>query len=226
MGTTLENQPELEPSSKAGSIAPDAALVNRHLEKILTSPEFIRSERMVSFLRYVVTASLQSQQANLTERRVGREVFSKPEDWDPSVDTIVRSEARRLRAKHQIYYETSGQKDELRIRIPKGGYVPEFEWTPAPPALEEPPAEPMPVRPLPRKPWLWIATASLLVLALATAVLWSRHRAQGTRESFRILPFTSEISREFSPAISPVCGTTRTAVRTSIFANNPRHHNG
>lgn len=203
MGTTLENQPELELSSKAGSIAPEAALVNRHLEKILTSPEFIRSERMVSFLRYVVTASLQGQQANLTERRVGREVFSKPEDWDPSVDTIVRSEARRLRAKLQIYYETSGQKDELQIRIPKGRYFPEFEWTPAPPALEEPPAESTPVRSSPSRPWLWIATASLLTVILVTVVLWSRHRAQGTRESFRVLPFTSEIGREFSPAISP-----------------------
>ena len=203
MGTTLENQPELESSYKVGSIAPEAALVNRHLEKILTSPEFIRSERMVSFLRYVVTASLHGQQANLTERRVGREVFEKPEDWDPSVDTIVRSEARRLRAKLQIYYETTGRKDELRIRIPKGGYFPEFEWTPAPPALEESRTQPVSVRPSLQRPWFWMAMASLLLVTLVTAVLWSRHRAQGARESFRILPFTSEIGREFSPTISP-----------------------
>lgn len=201
MGTTLEKQPELEPSSKTGSIVPEAALVHRHLEKILTSPEFIRSERMVTFLRYVVTASLHGQQANLTERRVGRDVFSKPEDWDPSIDTIVRSEARRLRAKLQIYYETSGQRDELRIRIPKGGYFPEFEWTPLPPA-EAPPAEPAAVQPSPQTPWRSIAMASLAVILIIT-VLWTRHRAQGARESFRVLPFTSEIGREFSPAISP-----------------------
>ena len=203
MGTTLANQPELEPSSNAGSIAPEAALVNRYLEKVLASPEFIRSERMVSFLRYIVTAALQNRQANLTERKVGREVFSKPEDWDPSVDTIVRSEARRLRAKLQNYYETSGQKDELRIRMPKGGYVPEFEWTPAPPVPEEPSTEPALVKPSPWSPWRWVAIASLVVVAIVTAVLWNRHRSQGTREAFRVLPFTSEIGREFSPAISP-----------------------
>lgn len=203
METSLENQPDLEHSSKAGSIAPEAAPVSRHLEKILTSPEFIRSKRMISFLRYVVTASLKGQQANLTERRVGREVFSKPEDWDPSVDTIVRSEARRLRAKLQIYYETAGQNDELRISIPKGRYFPEFEWTPAAPSLEEPPAEPMPVQGAPQRPRPWIAMASLLAVTLVTAFLWSRHRVQDARESFSILPFTSEIGREFSPAISP-----------------------
>jgi hypothetical protein len=87
MEMTLENQPHLKPSSNVSSVAPEAALVNRHLEKILMSPEFIRSERMISFLRYVVTASLKGQQSNLTERSLGREVFSKADDWDPSVDT-------------------------------------------------------------------------------------------------------------------------------------------
>ncbi len=207
MGTTLENRPELEPSSKAGSIVPEAALVNRHLEKILTSPEFIRSERMNSFLRYVVTASLHGQQANLTERSVGREVFSKAEDWDPSADTIVRSEARRLRAKLETYYETSGQMDELRIRIPKGRYVPEFEWRPSPPVLEQTPTEPVPILAPTKRRWLWVAVAPMLVVAVLTAALWSRLRAPvpspSARESFRILPFTSELGREFSPAISP-----------------------
>jgi Tol biopolymer transport system component len=132
---------------------------------------------------------------------INRQALELP-DPRASVDIIVRSEARRLRTKLQIYYETSGQRDELRIRIPKGGYFPEFEWTPAPPVLEEPPLEPMLVQPSPQSPWRWIAMASLTVI-LVTAVLWSRHRTQGARESFRIIPFTSEIGREFSPAISP-----------------------
>ena len=204
---TLDKQPDLGSGYVTSSVAPDAALVNRHLEKILTSPEFVRSERMVSFLRSVVMASLDGRQALLTERLLGREVFAKPADWDPTVDTIVRSEARRLRSKLQIYYETYGREDELRIRIPKGGYVPEFEWRPVPAAVRDRPMEPAAAPKNLDRRLLRISIASVLGLVLLAFGVWTRHRGQtastSAGESFKILPFSSEIGREFSPAISP-----------------------
>jgi Tol biopolymer transport system component len=209
MGTTLENRREPEPCSKAGSGVLTDGLIHSHLEKILRSSEFIRSERMNSFLRYVVTASLDGRQANLTERAIGREVFSKAEDWDPSADTIVRSEARRLRSKLEVYYETSGQKDEVRIRIPKGRYVPEFECRPSLSVSEVSLEEEAPVVAPAKKRWLPVAVTSVLIAAVLTVALWlwGGHGAPiastSARESFSILPFTSELGREFSPAISP-----------------------
>jgi Tol biopolymer transport system component len=207
METTLEKQPDLTPGYVTSSVPPDAALVNRHLEKIITSPEFVRSERMVSFLRFVVTASLEGRQGLLSERLIGREVFAKPTTWDPTVDTIVRSEARRLRSKLQLYYESYGRTDELRIHIPKGGYVPEFEWKPVAPAVSVPSAEAGSAPGTANTRWLGLAVAFLLALPLLGVALWHRHRSQASslfvNEPFSILPFTSEMGREFSPAISP-----------------------
>jgi hypothetical protein len=106
---------------------PDAVLVESSLERVRSSAEFVRSERMVRFLLVVVQHALQDRRDRLTERSPGCEVFDRPADWDPSIDTIVRSEARRLRTKLEQYYERQGKLDPIRITIPKGGYVPQFE---------------------------------------------------------------------------------------------------
>jgi adenylate cyclase len=50
------------------------------------------------------------------------------------VDPIVRVEAGRLRRALEHYYLTAGKKDPVRIKIPKGGYVPTFRGVPIPPS--------------------------------------------------------------------------------------------
>ena len=57
---------------------------------------------------------------------LGVDVFNRGADFDPRADTIVRVQARRLRAKLQQYYESEGRADSLVIALPRGGYVPEF----------------------------------------------------------------------------------------------------
>src|SRR5260370_18680908 len=106
---------------------PDAALLETCLQRIRLSAEFVRSDRMVRFLQVVVEHAMQNRASRLTERHIGCEVFDRPPDWDPSIDTIVRSEARRLRAKLDQYYERQGKLDPIRITIPKGRYGVEFE---------------------------------------------------------------------------------------------------
>ncbi len=66
-------------SRKPERYIPDAELAIRHLDSICASVEFARSERMISFLRFVVQAALQGQERELTERLIGREVFKKAE---------------------------------------------------------------------------------------------------------------------------------------------------
>src|SRR6185503_14717253 len=42
----------------------------------------------------------------------------------PKLDSTVRSEAARLRARLLDYYAGEGSTDPVRISLPKGGYIP------------------------------------------------------------------------------------------------------
>jgi eukaryotic-like serine/threonine-protein kinase len=103
-----------------------AETIRTQLERILASPGFIRSDRMVRFLRFTVEQTIQGQANSLKESVLGMEVFDRTASFDPRTDTIVRVEARRLRSKLKEYYEGDGRGDPVRIDFPKGGYIPTF----------------------------------------------------------------------------------------------------
>src|SRR5262245_8025930 len=94
------------------------------LERILAGPGFARNERLSRFLRYLVECHLAGDEAAAKESLIGIEVFGRKVDFDPKVDSIVRTEAARLRARLLEYYAGAGAGDELVIDVPKGGYVP------------------------------------------------------------------------------------------------------
>jgi hypothetical protein len=58
----------------------------------------------------------------LKEYALGVDVFDRPQSFDPRTDTIVRVQARRLRAKLKEYYATHGQHDPVVIDVPTGRY--------------------------------------------------------------------------------------------------------
>jgi TolB-like protein len=124
-----------------------AALIREQLGRILSSPGFVNSARMRQFLQLVVENSL-SGASSLKETTIGVQVFSRSADYDSGAEPIVRVEARRLRDKLQQYYERWGAADTVIIRLPKGGYTPEFEIAPAaalpelPSAIAVPPPSP------------------------------------------------------------------------------------
>jgi TolB-like protein len=114
---------------------PDADAVRAQLERILASPGFANADRLSRFLRFVVERTLDGEGDQLKEYRLGTEVFDRPADYDPRLDSIVRVEARRLRAKLAEYYDGTGRKDPTVIRVDKGGYAASFEAaTPESPA--------------------------------------------------------------------------------------------
>jgi hypothetical protein len=45
-------------------------------------------------------------------------------DYDPKQDSIVRTEAGRLRARLAEYYAEQGRGEPVIFELPKGGYVP------------------------------------------------------------------------------------------------------
>jgi eukaryotic-like serine/threonine-protein kinase len=103
-----------------------AEVIRAQLDRILASPGFVHSDRMVRFLRFTVEQTIQGHADSLKESVLGMEVFDRTSSFDPRTDTIVRVEARRLRSKLKEYYETRGQHDAVLIEFPKGSYVPTF----------------------------------------------------------------------------------------------------
>ena len=101
--------------------------VEEQLSRLFESPGFVASERLRRFVRFTVDATLEGEAARIKEYVVGVEVFDRGEDYDPRIDPIVRVEAGRLRSKLDEYYSGPGRDDPIRIRFPKGGYVPVFE---------------------------------------------------------------------------------------------------
>ena len=95
-------------------------------DRILASHVFSRSKRQREFLGYVIDASLEGREDRLKEYTIGLDVFGKDDSFDPHLDSIVRVEASRLRAKLREYYGEEGTEDSVRIEIPKGHYIPEF----------------------------------------------------------------------------------------------------
>jgi len=100
--------------------------VRSQLEKILSSPEFLRNERLSKFLRFVVEQQLAGKTVELKESLVGIEVFGRTPGFDPRQDSVVRTEAAKLRARLSKYYAGEGAGDPVVIELPKGGYAPVF----------------------------------------------------------------------------------------------------
>jgi TolB-like protein len=96
------------------------------LERVLSSACFARSEGLSRLLRFLVERLLEGREGELKESVIGVEVYGRRSDYDPKLDSTVRSEMARLRARLSKYYSTEGSQDLLVIDLPKGSYVPSF----------------------------------------------------------------------------------------------------
>jgi len=132
-------------------------------QRIVASPQFIRSARLKTFLLYVTRCALLDHADQVTEQQIGIHVFGRPTDYHAGDDNIVRSQARFLRTKLTEYFDSpAGREEPIVLSIPKGSYLPHF----APAAVELPsPA----LAPAPRsRRGLWVASGvGLAVLVLA-----------------------------------------------------------
>jgi TolB-like protein/tetratricopeptide (TPR) repeat protein len=97
------------------------------LARITESPVFVQSERLVRFLRFTVETTLDGKAETLKEYVIGTAVYGRKSSYQPAEDSIVRSEARRLRRKLQEFYETVGKNDLILIHYRPGSYVPAFQ---------------------------------------------------------------------------------------------------
>jgi len=94
--------------------------------RIVASKGFCKSELLQKFLLYVCEQQLTGNAHEITEQRVGTQIFNRTTDYNPGEDNIVRSYARLLRKRLDKYFEEEGCEESLRVVIPRGGYVPVF----------------------------------------------------------------------------------------------------
>ncbi|HEY7391359.1 MAG TPA: hypothetical protein VH640_22780 [Bryobacteraceae bacterium] len=95
-------------------------------DRIRDSRALTGCRRLVQLLEFVVRSTLQGEATHLKETTIGVAVFGRNPDYDPKADTIVRSQAWRLRSKLRKYYAAEGASDPVIIDLPLGHYVPEF----------------------------------------------------------------------------------------------------
>src|SRR5262245_323540 len=150
--------------------------VRRQLEKILASPEFLRNDRLSKFLRFVVEQQLAGKAAELKESLVGVEVFGRTPGFDPRQDSVVRTEAAKLRARLSKYYASEGAGDSVVIELPKGGYAPVFRQPGAAGDGIVPGLKGAPPR-LGTRLWLMIMLAGLALVLAVSGWWWVRHKS-------------------------------------------------
>jgi TolB-like protein/Flp pilus assembly protein TadD len=209
-------------------------VVRSQLDKILLSEGFARNNRLSGFLRFVVEQELLGLGDQLKESVIGVEVFGRRPDYDVRQDSVVRTEAARLRARLAEYYASHGSTDALIIDLPKGGYKPQVRRNPVSAStLPSPPGTSAPdVRArLPRRVWL---SAALACLTLAALFWWRLH--QNANIPIAVLPlnnlsqdpaneyFTDGLTGEIIRNLSIIDGL---AVRsqTSSFLYKGKPHN-
>jgi len=114
-----------------GSPAIQAETVKKELDRVLANSSFSRNQRLSRFLRFAVEHHLEGKDQDLKEAVIATEVFGRKPDYDPKQDSIVRSEAARLRSRLVEYYSGEGKLDPILIELPKGGYIPAIRFNEA-----------------------------------------------------------------------------------------------
>lgn len=102
------------------------------IERIRESQKFRRAERLREFLLYIATQSIEAGVNVIPEQEIGEAVFGRSDDYDTSLDNIVRVNASELRKRLEHYFENEGAQEALVVEIPRGAYIPIFSRRPLP----------------------------------------------------------------------------------------------
>lgn len=93
------------------------------IDRLAGSHTLHGSESLCKLLRYLATHALTRPGVPLKEYEIATEVFHRPADFDPQLDSTIRVQAGRLRLKLAEYYGSEGAADPILVDLPKGGYL-------------------------------------------------------------------------------------------------------
>lgn len=158
--------------------------VTRALDQILQSSSFVNSAQLQNFLQYIVTMTLEGRASDIKGYTIGVDALGKDESFDPTTDPSVRVMAGRLRQALTNFYIETPDHLNPRIELPKGKYVPVFDWAakgtePAPtPAGQEtvssPSPQPVATKPEPEPLRLYAALGlSIAALGIGLYSIWA-----------------------------------------------------
>lgn len=186
-----------------------------HLDEVCASVVFAKSLRSTALLRYLWRTALDGRSELIKEFDLGVDVFERGTEYDPKIDSIVRTEVTRLRSRLSRYYETEGAASPLRFEIPKGSYALQFVEAGTLPAATAAPigqvALPSPPHQAPAwSKWsnAWPAVA-LAILLIGAIIAWRAIRPTPAAQSMRF-QFGPPPGMDFDPAsfaVSPDGGT-------------------
>jgi hypothetical protein len=117
--------------AKVVAEVPDKAQYRGQVEKLLSSHALHGSESLCKLLRYLADHALDHPGAAPKEYQIATEVFGRPSNFDPHLDSTVRVQAGRLRGKLAEYYATEGAEDAVLVDFPRGTYALAFHERPA-----------------------------------------------------------------------------------------------
>lgn len=112
--------------SRDGAGLADEAILEE-LDLVLAGRALEKSPQLRAMLKYVVAETLAGRADRIKAFTIAVDVFGRDKTFDPTIDTIVRVQAGRLRAALDEHYSHERRASLLRIGLPKGSYVPSFE---------------------------------------------------------------------------------------------------
>ncbi len=128
MKRATERLPAPATPSKWAFSALEASEIREQLDRLLVSPQIRSSKRCQALLQYIVVSALEGEVDGLKERVLGCEVFRREPHYDTNQDSIVRTTAAEIRKRLALYYLEPGREGEIRILLPSGSYLPEFQF--------------------------------------------------------------------------------------------------
>ena len=99
------------------------------IDRLVNSHTLHGSESLCKLLRYLAEHAIRRHGVALKEYQIATEVFGRPADFDPQLDSLVRVQAGRLRSKIAEYYASEGSEDPIFVELPKGTYTLTFQST-------------------------------------------------------------------------------------------------
>jgi hypothetical protein len=141
------------------------------IDRLIASGVLRGSESLCRLLRYLAERAMEHPGVAVKEYQIAVEVFGRPPDFDPRLDSTVRVQTGRLRAKLADYYAGEGADDRIIVEVPKGSYSLIIHERPA--AEPESEAQPSAASPaeLPRQTETLRPKTTVALIALSTVTV-------------------------------------------------------
>ena len=101
-----------------GVILADKEQNLRQVERLVSSTLLHGSESLCKLLRFLAAHAEEYPATPVKEYQIATDVFGRPPDFDPRLDSTVRVQTGRLRSKLAEYYAGAGAEDPIIIEIP------------------------------------------------------------------------------------------------------------